>query len=98
VSTIYGATNQYQVILEVAPEYQANPESLSRLYVRSSSGKLIPLDTVARFSRKTQALTVNHQGQLPSVTFRSTCCRAYRSVKRWTGSRGWNSNCASRSR
>ncbi|MEF8712160.1 MAG: efflux RND transporter permease subunit [Accumulibacter sp.] len=68
VSTIYGATNQYQVILEVAPEYQANPEALSRLYVRSSNGKLIPLDTVARFSRKTQALTVNHQGQLPSVT------------------------------
>lgn len=68
VSTIYGATNQYQVILEVDPEYQANPEALSRLYVRSSNGKLIPLDTIARFSRKTQALTVNHQGQLPSVT------------------------------
>jgi len=41
---------------------------LSRLYVRASSGKLVPLDTVARISRKTQALTVNHQGQLPSVT------------------------------
>lgn len=68
MSTIYGATNQYQVILEVAPEYQADPAALSRLYVRSSNGKLIPLDTVARFSRKTQALTVNHQGQLPSVT------------------------------
>lgn len=68
VSTIYGATNQYQVILEVAPEFQADPEQLSRLYVRSSTGKLIPLDAVARFSRKTQALTVNHQGQLPSVT------------------------------
>ena len=68
VSTIYGSTNQYQVILEVAPEFQNKPETLSHLYVRSSGGKLIPLDTVARFSRKTQALTVNHQGQLPSVT------------------------------
>jgi HAE1 family hydrophobic/amphiphilic exporter-1 len=68
VSTIYGSSNQYQVILEVAPEYQSTPESLSRLHVRSNSGKLVPLDTVARFSRKTQALTVNHQGQLPSVT------------------------------
>jgi HAE1 family hydrophobic/amphiphilic exporter-1 len=68
VSTIYGSSNQYQVILEVAPEYQAAPESLARLHVRSTSGKLIPLDTVARFSRKTQALTVNHQGQMPSVT------------------------------
>ena len=68
VSTIYGSSNQYQVILEVAPEYQATPESLSRLHVRSSSGKLVPLDAITRFSQKTQALTVNHQGQLPSVT------------------------------
>ena len=68
VSTIYGSTAQYQVILELAPEFQASPETLSRLYVRSSSGKLVPLDTVAHFSRKTQSLTVNHQGQLPSVT------------------------------
>ncbi len=68
VSTIYGATAQYQVILEVSPEFQADPSALSRLYVRGSGGKLVPLDTVARFSRKTQALTVNHQGQLPSVT------------------------------
>ncbi|MBK7423951.1 MAG: efflux RND transporter permease subunit [Propionivibrio sp.] len=68
ISTIYGATNQYQVILEVAPEFQLDPLMLSRLYVRATSGKLIPLDTVSRVTRKTQALTVNHQGQLPSVT------------------------------
>jgi len=68
ISTIYGATNQYQVILEVAPEYQADPTMLSRLYVRGTAGKLVPLDTIARISRKTQALTVNHQGQLPAVT------------------------------
>jgi HAE1 family hydrophobic/amphiphilic exporter-1 len=68
VSTIYGATNQYQVILELAPEFQADPAMLSRLYVRASTGKLVPLDTVARITRRTQALTVNHQGQLPSVT------------------------------
>src|SRR5574343_2038751 len=67
VSTIYGSSAQYQVILEVAPEYQADPQALARLYVRGG-GKLIPLDTVARFTKKTQALTVNHQGQLPSVT------------------------------
>jgi HAE1 family hydrophobic/amphiphilic exporter-1 len=68
VSTIYGSTNQYQVILELAPAYQADPAALSRLYVRSSSGKLVPLDTVASVTRKTQALTVNHLGQLPAVT------------------------------
>ena len=69
ISTIYGSTNQYQVILEVDPAFQADPTMLSRLYVRSTiSGKLISLEAVAKITRKTQALTVNHQGQLPSVT------------------------------
>jgi HAE1 family hydrophobic/amphiphilic exporter-1 len=68
ISTIYAATNQYQVILEVAPEFQADPATLSKLHVRSTGGKLVPLDTVARISRTTQALTVNHLGQLPAVT------------------------------
>ena len=68
ISTIYGTASQYQVILEVAPEYQLDPSKLARLYVRASSGKLVPLDTVTQVSRKTQALTINHQGQLPSVT------------------------------
>ena len=68
ISTIYGTTSQYQVILEVAPEYQLDPSKLSRLYVRASSGKLVPLDTVTQVTRRTQALTINHQGQLPSVT------------------------------
>ncbi|MEI7613181.1 MAG: efflux RND transporter permease subunit [Betaproteobacteria bacterium] len=68
ISTIYGTANQYQVILEVAPEFQADPSMLSRIYVRASSGKLIPLDTVTQVKQSTQALTINHQGQLPSVT------------------------------
>ncbi len=68
ISTIYGASNQYQVILEVAPKFQADPAMLSRLNVRAMGGKLIPLDAVVSIGRKTQALTVNHQGQLPSVT------------------------------
>ncbi len=68
ISTIYGATNQYRVILELAPEFQADPAMLARLQVRSASGKLAALDTVVMTTRKSQALTVNHQGQLPSVT------------------------------
>src|SRR5262249_2229504 len=68
VSTIYAATNQYQVILEVAPEFQDDPSSLQSLYLRSTSGKLIPLDTVAHIVPKPQALTITHLGQLPSVT------------------------------
>jgi HAE1 family hydrophobic/amphiphilic exporter-1 len=68
ISTIYGATAQYQVILELAPEFQADPAALSKVYVRSTSGRLVPVDTVARVTLGTQALTINHQGQLPAVT------------------------------
>ncbi len=68
ISTIYGTSNQYQVILELTPAFQADPDALSRLHVRASGGALVPLDTVASISRKSQALTVNHLGQLPAVT------------------------------
>ncbi len=68
ISTIYAATNQYQVILEVAPEFQTDAATLSKLHVRAGSGKLVPLDTIAQASTGTQALTVNHLGQLPSIT------------------------------
>ncbi len=68
VSQIYAPNNQYQVILQVAPEYQKDPASLSLLYVRSSAGTLIPLSTVARVRTDAGPLTVSHAGQLPSVT------------------------------
>ncbi|HEY6966717.1 MAG TPA: efflux RND transporter permease subunit, partial [Burkholderiales bacterium] len=68
VSTIYTATNQYWVILEVEPRFQSGPAVLPMLYVRSSSGALVPLDAVAKLSYGVGPLTVSHQGQLPSVT------------------------------
>jgi len=68
VSQIYAPNNQYQVILQVAPEYQKDPASLSMLYVRSSAGNLIPLSTVATISTDAGPLSVSHTGQLPSVT------------------------------
>ncbi len=68
VSTIYTASDQYQVILEVAPQYQNSPRALSQLYVRAANGTLVPLDAVATVRQGIQSLTVNHQGQLPSVT------------------------------
>jgi hydrophobic/amphiphilic exporter-1 (mainly G- bacteria), HAE1 family len=68
VSTIYTATNQYWVILEVEPRYQQGPAVLPMLYIRSSSGALVPLDSVAKLSYGVGPLTVSHQGQLPSVT------------------------------
>ncbi|WP_027358118.1 efflux RND transporter permease subunit [Desulforegula conservatrix] len=68
ISTIYSPSNQYQVIMEFNPEYQADPASISKLYVRSSTGSLVPLETVASIKQQVGPLTVNHSGQLPSVT------------------------------
>jgi len=68
VSTIYAPNNDYQVILEVAPQYQADPSALPLLHIRSAGGRLIPLDTVAHIVPHVGPLTVNHTGQLPSVT------------------------------
>ena len=58
-------TNQYQVILELKPEYQRDAAALSLLYVRSSSGALVPLDALARDQPGLGPLSVNHFGQLP---------------------------------
>jgi len=68
VSTIYTANNQYWVIVELEPRYQRDPDQLSKLYITSKFGGLVPLDTVARLSRSLGPLSVNHAGQLPSVT------------------------------
>jgi HAE1 family hydrophobic/amphiphilic exporter-1 len=68
VSTIYTPTNQYWVMMELLPQYQRDPAALSLLYIRSASGKLVPLGTVARLTRTVGPLTVNHLGQLPAVT------------------------------
>ena len=67
VSQIYAASNQYQVILQVDPEFQQDPAALSMLYVRSTTGKLIPLNTVASVTTGVGPLSVSHTGQLPSV-------------------------------
>jgi len=68
ISTIYAPNNEYLVIMELEPQYQADPTALSMLYIRSSSGALVPLDAVARLSRSLGPVTVNHLGQLPAVT------------------------------
>jgi HAE1 family hydrophobic/amphiphilic exporter-1 len=68
VSTIYTPANQYWVVLELAPEFQRDLSALAMLYVRSSSGKLVPLDAVSRMVQSVGPLTVNHQDQVPSVT------------------------------
>ena len=68
VSTIYTPNNQYWVILELLPEYQRDPSALQLLYLRSERGNLVPLTSVASASPDVGPLSVNHSGQLPSVT------------------------------
>ena len=68
ISTIYTANNQYQVIIELEPQYQMDPSALSMLYIRSSTSQLVPLNSVADLRRGLGPLSVNHLGQLPSVT------------------------------
>jgi HAE1 family hydrophobic/amphiphilic exporter-1 len=68
ISTIYTSEDEYWVEMELEPGYQTDPQALHLLYVTSADGQLVPLDTVAKVTRTVGALSVNHSGQLPSVT------------------------------
>jgi HAE1 family hydrophobic/amphiphilic exporter-1 len=68
ISTIYAPTNQYRVMLDLLPQYQASPDAISFLYMKSASGQLVPLDTLARLKQDAGPQTVHHFGQLPAVT------------------------------
>jgi hydrophobe/amphiphile efflux-1 (HAE1) family protein len=68
VATIYTSSHQYKVILEVEPQYQNDPQALGGIYIATPSGARVPLSTIAKFTTKIEPLTVNHQGQFPSVT------------------------------
>ena len=68
VSTMYTGMNQYRVVMEVAPQYWQHPDTLDAIYVASGSGQLVPLSSVARFTRTIAPLAVNHQGQFPAIT------------------------------
>jgi HAE1 family hydrophobic/amphiphilic exporter-1 len=68
VSTIYAPDDEYAVILELLPEYRQDPAALSLLYVRSTTGKLVPLSTVAEIREGIGPASINHLGQLPAVT------------------------------
>jgi HAE1 family hydrophobic/amphiphilic exporter-1 len=68
VTTIFTPSEQYKVILEVAPQYRRDPSALSRLYIRGSGGNMVPLGAVTTISSNVGPLSINHQGQLPAVT------------------------------
>jgi len=68
VSTINGANDQYNVILEFLPRYRTNASVLDKLFIRSTQGKLVPITSVAKLHEGVGPLSINHTGQLPSVT------------------------------
>ena len=68
VSTIYGTSNQYRVLLEILPEYQRHEESLKLLYLKSTTGQLVPLNAIANLKLEAGPNSIPHSGQLPSVT------------------------------
>lgn len=67
ISTIYGQANAYPVILEALPEDQRDEAGLAKLYIRSNTGRLVPLSAMATIERRSGPLNVSHQGQLPAV-------------------------------
>jgi multidrug efflux pump len=68
VSTMYTALNQYFVVMEVDPKYQLSPDSLNGIFIKSSTGAMVPLSAIARYDAQRTSLAVNHQGQYPAVT------------------------------
>jgi len=68
VATIYEQYNQHYVVLEVDPKDQLEPSALNKIYVKSNTGQMVPLASVARFTTSNTSLSVNHQGQFPAVT------------------------------
>jgi multidrug efflux pump len=68
VSTMYTDLNQYHVVMEVAPEFRQNPQTLQQIYVQSNTGAQVPLGAFTRFAPSTTSLAVNHQGLFPAIT------------------------------
>lgn len=68
VATLYTASNQYQVIIENDPKYQKSANDLAQTYVRAPSGRLVPIEAIAKIHRSIGPLQINHVQQLPSVT------------------------------
>jgi hydrophobe/amphiphile efflux-1 (HAE1) family protein len=68
VSTTYMPLNQYHVVMEVAPQFQEDPDALKSIYVKSTTGSMVPLSAVTHFETQRIPLAVNHQSQSPATT------------------------------
>jgi len=77
ISVIYTQLNQYRIVMENAGKYRNSPESLDKIYVSSSTGKLVPLSSVVTVSTGTAPLVITHQGQFPSATISFNLARGH---------------------
>ena len=77
ISQINRPANQYAVILELLPSFQEKATYLDRLYVTSSAGTLVPLSAVTTVTQGTQPLSINHSGEIPSVTISFDLTKGY---------------------
>jgi multidrug efflux pump len=68
ISTMFTQLNQYHVVLEVDPQFQASPDALKSIYVKSNTGVQVPLSAFSHFEQRNAPLAINHQGQFPVVT------------------------------
>jgi multidrug efflux pump len=68
VSQVYTQMNEYHATMEVAPDFQQNPDALNQIYVNSSKGAQVPISTFTHFEALRTSLAVNHQGQFPAIT------------------------------
>jgi multidrug efflux pump subunit AcrB len=81
VPTMYKGINQYHVVIEVAQQFQQSPDALKKIYIRSTTGREIPLSAFTHYESSTTSLAVAHQGQFPAITFPLTLPRMCRSER-----------------
>jgi hydrophobic/amphiphilic exporter-1 (mainly G- bacteria), HAE1 family len=77
ISQINRPANQYEVLLELLPSFQEKATSLDRLYVTTNTGTLVPLSAVTTVTQGTQPLSINHSGEIPSVTISFDLTKGY---------------------
>jgi hydrophobic/amphiphilic exporter-1 (mainly G- bacteria), HAE1 family len=68
ISTIYAPNDEYKVLIELDPKHQADPAAIAKLYIHSSTGRLVPLSAVGRLTENVGPQSISHLGQLPAVT------------------------------
>ena len=85
VTQYFTQLNSYHVILEITPRLQADPNTLTRLYVKSpTTGQQVPLSTLVHFdTQHATYLSINHQGQFPAVTLSFNLAPGVAPARRW---------------